>query len=189
MHIGLRPDDLAALRADSTVRLEPRPRLYGIGMGKTGTNVLASMFAGVPAAHEPEAGRLIEGLLDYDSGRSDWRALRDLVMDRDRRLGLAVDVSNPNVFLVDLLLALDPRATFVLTIRDPWSWLDSILNQYLRRQPTEQWRAFADRRFGLAGAASRRGASARRRGPLPARGLSRLLAGPHGQGPGHRACR
>ena len=149
MRIGLRPDDLTALRADAPgVRLVPRPRLYGIGMGKTGTNVLASMFAGVPAAHEPEAGDVIETLLDYEAGRRDWRALRNFVVDRDRRLGLAVDVSNLNIFLVDLLLELDPQARFVLTIRDPWSWLDSIVNQYLRREPTAQWRAFADHRFG-----------------------------------------
>ena len=149
MRIGLRPDDLTALRADAPgVRLVPRPRLYGIGMGKTGTNVLASMFAGVPAAHEPEAGDVIETLLDYEAGRRDWRALRNFVVDRDRRLGLAVDVSNLNIFLVDLLLELDPQARFVLTIRDPWSWLDSIVNQYLRREPTAQWRAVADHRFG-----------------------------------------
>jgi hypothetical protein len=55
MHIGLQPADLAALRADTTVRLEPRPRLYGICQGETGTNVLASMFTGVPADHEPKA--------------------------------------------------------------------------------------------------------------------------------------
>ena len=71
-HIGLRPDDLTALRADAaSVRLDARLRLYGIGLGKTGTNVLASMFSGVPAAHEPEAGDVIEAVLDYEGGRRD----------------------------------------------------------------------------------------------------------------------
>jgi len=152
MRIGLRPDDLQALRSDQTVCFEPRRRLYGIGMGKTGTNVVASMFTGVAAAHEPEAEGLIEALLEYESGRSDWRALRDFVVERDRRLGLVVDVSNLNIFLVDLFLELDPAARFVLTIRDPWSWMDSIGNHYLRRPPNERWRAFADHRFGQAGA-------------------------------------
>ncbi|MFM9058054.1 MAG: sulfotransferase [Planctomycetaceae bacterium] len=154
MRIGLRPDDLTACRAAADgVRLEPRPRLYGIGMGKTGTNVLASLFAGVPAAHEAEAGDVIEALLDYDAGRRDWRALRDLVVDRDRRLGLSVDVSNLNIFLVDLLVDLASDARFVLTIRDPWSWLDSIVNQYVRRPPTAEWRTFAEHRFGAGGVA------------------------------------
>ena len=62
MHIGRRPDDLAACRADP-LRLAARPRLYGIGPGKTGTNVLASMFTGLIAERdrrhcEPLASRL-----------------------------------------------------------------------------------------------------------------------------------
>lgn len=122
-------------------------------MGKTGTNVLASLFANVPAAHEPEAGDVIAALLDYEAGRQDWQGLRGFLVDRDRRLGLAVDVSNLNIFLVDLLVDLAPDAMFVLTIRDPWSWLDSIVNQYVRRQPTAEWRAFAEHRFGSEGLA------------------------------------
>lgn len=154
MRIGLRPDDLTACRAAADgVRLGPRPRLYGIGMGKTGTNLLASLFAGVPAAHEPEARDVIEALLDYEAGRRDWRSLRGFVVDRDRRLGLSVDVSNLNIFLVDMLVDLAPDARFVLTIRDPWSWLDSIVNHYARRPPTAEWRAFAEHRFGGEGGA------------------------------------
>lgn len=122
-------------------------------MGKTGTNVLASMFTGVKAAHEAESGEVIEAVLDYDAGRNDWRRLRDCVVDRDERLGLAVDVSNVNLFLVDLFVALAPDAVFVLTVRDPFSWLDSIVNHYLARPATAQWRAFADHRFGGDGAA------------------------------------
>lgn len=149
MRIGLRPDDLTACHAATDrVRLDPRSRLYGIGMGKTGTNVLASLFTGVPAAHEPEAGDVIKALLDYEARHRDWRALRGFIVERDRRLGLTVDVSNLNIFLVDLLVDLAPDARFVLTIRDPWSWLDSIVNHYVRRQPTAEWRAFAEHRFG-----------------------------------------
>ncbi len=146
MHIGLRPDDLAACRTDP-LRLPARPRLYGIGPGKTGTNVLASMFSGLAAAHEPEVAAVIEAVLGYEAGRIDWRTLRDVVADRDRRLGLAVDVSNVNIFLVDLLVEMAPDAAFVLTVRDPYSWLDSILNHYLRRPPTDVWRSFAEHRF------------------------------------------
>jgi len=60
MHIGLRPDDLAACRADP---LCLAALLYGIGPGKTGTNVLAGMFTGLIAERdrrhcEPLASRL-----------------------------------------------------------------------------------------------------------------------------------
>jgi hypothetical protein len=153
MQIGLRHDDAMACKLESPhLHFPPRRRLYGIGMGKTGTHALASLFSGVRSAHEAEAESVIKAVLDYEAGRSDWRTLRNFVVDRDERLGLAVDVSNLNIYLLDLLVSLDANAMFVLTIRDPWSWLDSILNHYLVRPATAQWRAFADHRFSIKGA-------------------------------------
>lgn len=149
MRIGLTDDDIDASRRQAAAQPPPatRPRIYGIGLGKSGTNALASLFTGVAAAHEPESESVIRALLDYHAGRSDWQPLDALVRDRDRRLALAVDVSNLNIFLVDLLLQLSPDSRFVLTIRDCYSWLDSLLNHYLRVPPTAAWRAFADERF------------------------------------------
>ena len=149
MLIGLRPDDRAALAAEGDAsRLAARPRLIGIGMGKTGTHALASLFAPVRAAHEAEAARAIDLILAYEAGTADWRDMRRFVLDRDQRLGLTVDVSNLNLFFVDVWLAVAPDTRFVLTVREPRSWLDSILNHYLCRPPTDAWRAFAARRFG-----------------------------------------
>ena len=127
--------------------LPPRQRLYGIGPGKSGTHALASLFKGIAAAHEPETDPLMRTVLDQVSGRCGWTALETLARDRDKRLGLVVDVSNVNIFLVDLLVRITPDARFVLTIRDCYSWLDSLLNHYLRVTPTATWRAFAEYRF------------------------------------------
>lgn len=150
MRIGLTPEDLVAshrLAATWPTPVAARPRLYGIGTGKSGTNALASLFTGIPTAHEPEPEPVIHAVLDYAAGRSDWRSLQTLVLDRDRRLALSVDVANLNIFLVDLLQQVSPDSRFVLTIRDCYSWLDSLLNHYLRIPPTAAWRAFADWRF------------------------------------------
>ena len=97
MRIGLTPEDLAASERLADTWPTPgaaRPRLYGIGTGKSGTNALASLFTGIPTAHEPEPEPVIHAVLDYAAGRSDWRSLRKLVLDRDRRLALSVDVAN-----------------------------------------------------------------------------------------------
>jgi len=150
MRIGLTPEDLAAsqrMAATWPTPVAPRPRLYGIGTGKSGTNALASLFTGVPTAHEAEPEPVIHAVLDYAAGRSDWRSLQTLVLERDRRLALSVDISNLNIFLVDLLCQVSPDSRFILTIRDCYSWLDSLLNHYLRIPPTAAWRAFADWRF------------------------------------------
>jgi hypothetical protein len=154
MRIGLRPEDLQEFRASAPGhRLGPSQRLYGIGMGKTGTNALATVFHGIPCAHEADADRIIEAVLGYDRRNVSWQSLLSIAVERDRQLSLAVDVSNLNVFLVDLLVWLDPCAKFVLTVREPRSWLDSILNHYLLRPPTDRWRAFAAFRFGGSNAA------------------------------------
>jgi hypothetical protein len=139
-------DSMTAARV-AAAPLPPRQRLYGIGPGKSGTHALASLFTGIAAAHEPETDPLIGTVLDHVSGRCGWEAIDALARDRDARLGLVVDVSNINIFLVDLLVRIAPDARFVLTIRDPYSWLDSLLNHYLRVTPTAAWRAFADYRF------------------------------------------
>lgn len=146
MLIGLHPDDIAACKSERLC-LDSRPRLYGVGPGKTGTNVLASIFTKLPSAHEAEAESLITTILEYKAGRAGWRCLRDLIAERDRRLGLAVDVSNLNVFLLELLVEMAPGAVFVLTIRDPYSWLDSMLNHYLRHTPSALWKDFSIYRF------------------------------------------
>ena len=139
-------DSVSATRATERV-LKPRRRLYGIGPGKTGTHALASLFTGVSTAHEPETDLLMRALLDRAAGRCGWDALAALVRERDSRLHLTVDVSNVNIFLVDLLVRMAPEARFVLTIRDCYTWLDSLLNHYVRTTPTATWQAFADYRF------------------------------------------
>ena len=98
----------------------------------------------MPCAHEADAVEVIDTVLGYESGQVSWRSLLALAEDRDRRLSLVVDVSNLNVFLVDLLVLLDPCAKFVLTVREPRSWLDSILNHYLLRPPIDLWRIGRD---------------------------------------------
>lgn len=143
-------DSTSAARAAAN-GLPPRRRLYGIGPGKSGTTALASLFKGSAAAHEPEPEPLIRGVLEHVSGRTGWESLEALIRDRDDRLALVVDVSNINIFLVDLLVPLAAGARFVLTIRDCYSWLDSILNHYLRVTPTAAWREFATYRFGADG--------------------------------------
>jgi hypothetical protein len=151
VRIGFDSAEVAAAAAVAAEPLTPRRRLYGIGPGKSGTHALASLFPGVAAAHEPETEPLIRTVLDHASGRCGWQAIDALVRERDDRLGLVVDVSNVNIFLVDSLVRLAPDARFVLTIRDCYSWLDSILNHYLGAAPTAAWQAFAAHRFGRGG--------------------------------------
>jgi len=110
-----------------------RTRLYGVGTAKSGTHSVAEMFSrNVRAQHEPEALEVIEKILDRRDGRISEPAWTEWLRARDRRLGLEVDSSHLNLDLLDFLLREFPDARFLLTIRDCYSWVNSMFNHSLR---------------------------------------------------------
>ena len=149
-------------------RMPPRegPRIFGVGAAKTGTHSLGEMFAHrVPSAHEADCEALIELVLrrERDGSEPVTRALRR----RDRERGLKIDASQVNIYLLDELAALFPDSRYVLTVRDPRDWLRSMIDDSLRRTPSETWMRFRDHRFGAK-------ADAPREAPLARRGLHSL---------------
>ena len=124
-----------------------RQQIYGVGTAKSGTHSIAAMFEDqLNAGHEPESGALIRQVLD---AASEGRRIPDqFVRERDRRLALEVDSSNLNVYLVEPLVRFFPAARFILTIREPRSWLDSLINHMLRlHRPSDEWLALRRYRF------------------------------------------
>ncbi len=110
-----------------------RARIYGVGIGKSGTHSLARMFAGtVKSRHEPGAMQLIDRIFERFEGRISESEMVDWLHRRDRAMGLEVDSAGLNYLILDLLLREFPDARFVLTIRDCYSWADSLMNQQLR---------------------------------------------------------
>ena len=127
-----------------------RARLYGVGLGKSGTHSVAEMFSGnLRVGHEAEAGELIEKILARHQGELGEAEFDAWLRTRDGRLALEVDSSSLNFWLVDFLLREFPDAPFVLTIRDCYSWTNSFLNHWLR-QPVAigQWNGMNELRFG-----------------------------------------
>jgi len=117
-----------------------RPRrfhAFGVGGPKSGTHSLASVFRRYREFHEPEHERHMQIIMARADGViSDSRA-QDQVRRLDRRKWLEFNSSYLNYFLLDLLLDEYPQAKFVLTIRDCYSWLDSVFNQLLGRTHEE----------------------------------------------------
>jgi len=125
-----------------------RSRLYGLGVGKTGTHSLAEMFSkDVRARHEPEARDTIDKIIDRHDGRISDDEWIGWVRARDRRLALEVDSASLNLHLLTSLMPEFPDARFVLTVRDCYSWLNSAINHIVRvREKLAphwlKWRAF-----------------------------------------------
>ena len=128
-----------------------RTRLYCVGIAKSGTHSVAEMFTRrVRARHEPEALELIEKILDRHHGRLAEPEWTEWLRARDRRLALEVDSSHLNLDILDFLLAEFPDARFLLTIRDCYSWLNSMFNQTLqfRGRLDPRWREIRALRAG-----------------------------------------
>jgi hypothetical protein len=71
---------------------------------------------------------------------------RKWILRRDGRIRLDVDSSTLNFFILDVLLEEFGDARFVLTLRDCYSWLNSMANHAVR-YPQKHWQPFRDFRF------------------------------------------
>lgn len=120
-----------------------RTRLYCVGTGKSGTHSIGRMFSKtVRAKHEPEAKQLMEKFLAWQGGGIDEAQFTQWLLERDRRLALEVDSSTLNRNILEILLREFADARFILTIRDCYSWCDSLLNHHIRfnREIDPLWR-------------------------------------------------
>ena len=114
-------------------------RLYGVGLDKTGTTSVAGMFnRTVVARHDPMKLKMQQAVLDLDKGRIDRADLRALVLRRDKEYCADINSAGINAYFVDILLEEFPDALFLLTMRDPYSWLDSILNWAISYIPLQK---------------------------------------------------
>lgn len=126
-------------------RARPRQaRLYCVGAPRTGTHSIAAMFdRSLRSRHEAGFRAATRAVLAHHLGRTSFDDLRRFVRARDARLGLDVDSSHVNVFLIDAILAEFADARFLLTIRDCFSWTDSAIDHSLN---CRSW-SKSDRRY------------------------------------------
>ena len=109
--------------------LRRRFHAFGVGLPKSGTHSLAAVLAqNYRSRHEPEGSRLMEFITRWWDADAAEAEVREYLRDKDRRFRLEMDVASHNNFLLDLLLVEFPAAKFILTIRDPYTWLDSVFN-------------------------------------------------------------
>jgi hypothetical protein len=104
-------------------------KLFGVGDEKTGTHSLAGLFSAYRAEHEPEVHDLRPCVEAHLRGELPAGTLERYFADKEERLHLEVDSSFLNGEVIDLLVPCYPDAKYVLTVREPRSWLDSKINQ------------------------------------------------------------
>ncbi len=136
------------LPTDYPADAPPRFRLYGIGLGKTGTISLCGMFGGrFRSTHEPDWRRIIRLALHPDGNRAgDFfhsQPLQALVAGWRWEM----NSSTLNYHLLPLIRRLQPEAKFVLTVREPVSWVASMCRHESTRPRSTHWDWWELRRF------------------------------------------
>lgn len=131
-------------------RFNPRRcQVFAVGSAKTGTHSLAAMFdANFRTRHEAEVNRQIALYARKDEGRCDDGEIEQWFIERSRRLWLECDVSHLHGYFASHIARALPDAKFILTLREPYSWLDSAFNQTLGRPLNHHWSAMRQQVYG-----------------------------------------
>lgn len=132
----------------NVIREGPELLLFCVGMAKTGTHSMAEIWGnGVKAGHEPDSKTALNLILSRNAGTINQDDYRDKIAAYIKNTGLNIIASQLNFFYLDILIELYPAALFILTIREPRSWLDSFINHQLTRECSREWQQLRDLRF------------------------------------------
>jgi transcriptional regulator with XRE-family HTH domain len=112
-----------------------RFRAYGVGLPKTGTTSIAAIFGAFRSAHEGLAHETYRALAARAHGSTTEADFRDFLRWRDVRAALEMDSAGFHHAYIPLLVQEFPDARFVLTVRDCFSWLDSLVRYVLDAGP------------------------------------------------------
>lgn len=111
-----------------------RFRAYNVGRPKTGTTSVAHIFSNYRSRHEFKSFDMKRLIGRHIRGEVSDTELRTFVLQRDSLGGLEMDSSSFNHYYLDILVAEFPWAKYVFTIRDCYSWVDSVTNFALMKR-------------------------------------------------------
>jgi hypothetical protein len=112
----------------------PAAKAFCVGQAKSGTASVTGLLAThYRAVHEPERAQVLDLILREARGELNREAVKALLIERDRRLNLEYDIAWANQFINDHLLAVFPHVRFIVLVRDPWTWLQSMIGHLIAR--------------------------------------------------------
>ncbi len=108
---------------------------------------MAELFGtGYRSKHEPQSDRFIPQILAHTGNQITESDFRRFIRSRDSELWLEFEANHLLYYCIKILVNEFQDAKFILTIREPYSWLDSVANQqYLtaRDNTLEYWTRMA----------------------------------------------
>ena len=109
-----------------------RFQAYNVGLPKTGTASIAALFGRYRSAHEFMFLETVAQISSWLDGLVSTESFKARILERDRCGGLEMDSASFNHHYLQILSGSFPEAKFIFTIRDCYSWLNSVLNMSLR---------------------------------------------------------
>jgi hypothetical protein len=129
-------------------RSSRRFQAYAIGTPRSGTHSIDGLMAQHNrSSHEPEAFSTMLYLIRYLDGAYTDGEMVSLLRARDRLLTLEMEASHYLHHVIHLLVDAFPKAKFVLTIREPYAWLESEISRNMLTSRMPAWRALEERRY------------------------------------------
>ncbi len=118
--------------------LQPRRfQAYCIGMLKSGTHSLSAIFKKkYNSGHEIEIRRLALNAVPLLNSELTTKNHIKFIRERDRRFWLEMESSHLLYHSLGILIDEFPKAKFILTIRDCYSWMNSYMNHHLSHDDT-----------------------------------------------------
>jgi hypothetical protein len=122
---------------------------FGVGLPRSGTHSIGHLL-GPPYScdHEPMSTEAIISILDWKQGKLSDHRLKQILAYRDACLCLDLEASHFLHLVIPQLVDLYPDAKFILTIREPFSWLESEMNKNQETLTYKVWHALEEFRYG-----------------------------------------
>ena len=132
--------------------LQRRFHAYNVGLPKTGTTSVAGIFSNYRTRHEFLFLETGQAVADWVTGVLSDEELKSFLQQRDAFGRLEMDSSSYNHHYAHFLTELFPDARLLLTIRDCYSWLDSLFNLTLAlgKDLADEAIVYGQRSFGIA---------------------------------------
>lgn len=129
-----------------TIETELRQfRVYNVGLAKTGTTSVASIFNHYRTQHEfllRDTGQMVKDFMGANMTEDEFR---HFLRARDSVEHLDMDSTFCHGYYLDLLVEEFPVSQFIFTVRDCYSWVDSVINM----MATHHYITHLDLIFGL----------------------------------------
>jgi hypothetical protein len=111
-----------------------KTHLYCVGTAKSGTTSIQAIFSErLRSGHETDSHKMMDLIIQRASGKVTDKELNKFIRKYDKRFWLEVDSSQLNYFIISNLVDLFPNAKFILTIRNPYAWVERSRLIYIRR--------------------------------------------------------